>query len=329
MFGEYKPKEKMHLSALLLQCLGYEGEFRVQQQHFKRFLKSNNIELTELSSSDPKIELFPTIKDEMKNMKPNVIANRKWLIIEPREFKKVIMKLNTKHGDRIREYYICLEELTRSYLEYCLYFKDRESKLKEETSRTQITSLEQKLQQMNMSIEEMNMSMEEMKEEMNLSMEELKQQNDEHIDKLDILVDQNEELKLDVCETNEKLDVVTHKLGVAVIDRAPRLEQTPLRERFVLFKKNAVNAVYQYYAIRGQDVYVKQRILFYKNRFENLEILVDIECQPNPRNLFLRFKSRVKNDPRFRFAGNHIQCNDEELSMMELLDILNEEKRNV
>ena len=127
-------KQRTHLSAMLLQCLGYEGEFRVQQQHFKRFLKSNKISLLELTSSDPDIKNYPTIQDEMKLLKPNVKATRKWLIIEPREFKKVIMKLNTKHGDRIREYYLCLEELLILYSEYCMYFK-------------QITTLEHKLEQ--------------------------------------------------------------------------------------------------------------------------------------------------------------------------------------
>jgi hypothetical protein len=309
-------KHRSHLSAVLLKCLGYEGDFRVQQQAFKRFLKSNNIHPLELTSSDPSIEHYPTIKEEMKVMKPNVVASRKWLIVEPREFKKVIMKLNTKHGDRVREYYICLEELMRSYLEYCLYFRDRESK-------RQITSLEQKL-------EKMNLTMVEMKEEMNLSMEELKSQNEEHIDKLDTLVDQNEELKLDVSETNEKLDLVTYKLGVAVIDRSPRLEQKPLRERFVLFKRNVDLAPFQYYAIRGQSIYVNGRLSSYKERYPNLQTIVDIICQPNPRNLFLRFKNRVKDDERFKFAGNNVNCNvEDEIIMTRLFETLNEEKRNV
>ncbi|AAK82074.1 212L [Invertebrate iridescent virus 6] len=302
-------KQRTHLSAMLLQCLGYEGEFRVQQQHFKRFLKSNNIHPLELTSSDPDIKNYPTIQDEMKLLKPNVISNRKWLIVEPREFKKVIMKLNTKHGDRIREYYLCLEELLRLYLEYCVYFKEREAKL-------QITTLEQKLEQM-------NITMIEMKEEMNLSME-------EHADKLDTLVDQNEELKLDVSEANEKLETVTHKLGIAVEDRSPRLEQKPLRERFVLFKRNVKNARFQYYAIRGQSIYVNGRLTLYNERYPNLEIIIDIFCQPNPRNLFLRFKNYVKDDERFNFAGNNVECDiTYESIMKEIFEKLNEEKRNV
>jgi hypothetical protein len=102
-FWQVMVKKQGHfLATLLLEYLGYEGEFKTQQYAIKRFLKSNKIQPLELSSTDPRIDLYPGIRDEMKNMKPNAIANRKWLIIEPREFKKVIMKLNTKNGDKIR-----------------------------------------------------------------------------------------------------------------------------------------------------------------------------------------------------------------------------------
>lgn len=121
----------IHLSASLLKCLGYEGDLRVQQQHVKRFLKNNNVELLELSTDDPRVEQYPSIEIEINEMSnKGAAARRKWFIVEPREFKKVIMKLNTKNGDIIREYYIRLEELIKSYTGYVLYFNDRESKIK-------------------------------------------------------------------------------------------------------------------------------------------------------------------------------------------------------
>jgi hypothetical protein len=141
-------KQGTHIDTLLLECLGFEGDFKTQQAHVKRFIKSNGISLLELSSSDTRISEYPTIKEEMKDLKANVIANRKWLIIDHRDFKKAIMKLNTKNGDKIREYYICLEELIKMYLEYSLYFRDREAKIKEEKSKQRIVSLEEKLEQM-------------------------------------------------------------------------------------------------------------------------------------------------------------------------------------
>lgn len=139
-------KRRIHLSASLLKCLGYEGDLRVQQQALKRFLKSNNVNLLELSSEDPRINSYESISEEICEMENKGAASRrKWYIIEPREFKKVIMKLNTKNGDRIREYYLRLEELIKMYLEYSLYFRDREAKIKEEKSKNHIISLEQKI----------------------------------------------------------------------------------------------------------------------------------------------------------------------------------------
>lgn len=45
-------------------------------------------------------------------------------------------------------------------------------------------------------------------------------------------------------------------------------------------------------------------------------ILIDILCQPNPRNLFLRFKEKVDGDKewcdgeneKFIYAGNNLGC---------------------
>lgn len=68
------------------------------------------------------MKLYPSIQEEMKNMKTNVIANRKWLIANPRDLKKIIMKLNTKNGDAIREYYICMDELVQFYSQYSLSY---------------------------------------------------------------------------------------------------------------------------------------------------------------------------------------------------------------
>lgn len=138
----------MHLSASLLNCLGYEGDLRIQQQHVKRFLKTNNVKLLELSTDDPRIEQYPSIEIEINEMSnKGAVARRKWFIVEPREFKKVIMKLNTKNGDKIREYYIRLEELIKSYMGYVLYFNDRESKIKLQQSDSEIMKLRKMIEE--------------------------------------------------------------------------------------------------------------------------------------------------------------------------------------
>ncbi len=67
---------------------------------------------------------------------------------------------------------------------------------------------------------------------------------EEDTQKIDVLIDQNEDLKQNIEETNDKLDSVVEKLGIAVEDRAPRLKRASIRERFVLFKKNILQMKY-------------------------------------------------------------------------------------
>ncbi len=118
-------KRCIHLDTPLMKCLGYEGEIRSQQQSMKKFLKSNGVQLLEIHSNDERVKDYPTIIQEISKL-PNkgAIAKKKWLIVEPREFKKIIMKLNTKSGNMIREYYVVLEEFIKLYFEYSLRFKE-------------------------------------------------------------------------------------------------------------------------------------------------------------------------------------------------------------
>jgi MSV199 domain/Protein of unknown function (DUF3627) len=291
-------KQHSHLSSLLLQCLGYEGKGFTQQQAIKRFLKSNNIQPLELSSDDPRVEAYDSIKEEMKVMKPNVIANRKWLIIEPREFKKVIMKLNTKNGDNIREYYIRLEELIKSYLEYSLHFKEREAQIEKERSTREICDLKQLMDQMKIDSDRRAMLAEE--------------RHDELLDKV-------EEVQYD-------LNIVGEKLEVAVEDRSPKVKAELLRERFIIFNRHDPRSKAQYYVMRGQDHYINGKLPSYKNIHPHLEVIFDISCQPNPRNLFVRFKELK--DQRFRVIGNNIQTTEED-ALLEVFNMLNDDKRNV
>lgn len=63
-------------------------------------------------------------------------------------------------------------------------------------------------------------------------------------------------------------------------------------------------------------------------------ILLDIICQPNPRNLFLRFKERIDGkkewENNFCYAGNNVGCTLEmEDEMVKVFKALDEEKRDV
>lgn len=289
-------KQGCHVAALLLNQLGYEGEFKNQQTCFKRFLKRNGIEPQELSSFDPQLKFYPSVQEEMKNMKPNVIANRKWLIVNPRDFKKIIMKLNTKNGDEIREYYIRMEELIKLYLEYSLYFKERQAQIELQKAKLHISSLEDMLKQMKIDHEEQSRKAEE--------------RHDELLDKV-------EEVQYD-------LNIVGEKLDIAVEDRAPKVYSEPMRERFIIFNRNDPRALSPYYVMRGQDHYINGKLLSHQKLYPKLKIIFDISCQPNPRNLFVRFKELK--DIRFKVIGNNIRTNDEN-ALLETFNKLNDDKK--
>ena len=79
---------------------------------------------------DPLIIQFPEIQEEIKNMAPMHLARKKWLIMDPDNFKEAIMCLTTKRSKEIRKYYLQLEKLVQLYGAYTHQFK--ENQLKEE-----------------------------------------------------------------------------------------------------------------------------------------------------------------------------------------------------
>jgi hypothetical protein len=121
MFNEFwqivAKKRGTHVGASVLTWLGYEGEYKNQRQKFIDYLNRNAISYEQLRSTDDRINEYPTIADEMKEMRPVEISKAKWIVMNSRDFKKAIMKLSTKKGHDIREYYLNVEELLQEYVE--------------------------------------------------------------------------------------------------------------------------------------------------------------------------------------------------------------------
>jgi len=81
--------------------LGYEGTNKTQKQKFTDYLKRQAIPFKELSSSDERVRLFPSMLKEIKEITTNNIERVKFLLMNSRDFKKAIMKLSTKKGNDI------------------------------------------------------------------------------------------------------------------------------------------------------------------------------------------------------------------------------------
>ena len=128
----------VHVTTGVLEWFGYEGEPKEQKRKFITMLKNNAIEYKELTQKDDEIELYPTIQSEIQLL-PSNVQHSKFLIMEPDNIKMAIMQLKTKNGHIIRQYYIDLEKLMKMYVEYTLYFNERES-------RREITNLQQMME---------------------------------------------------------------------------------------------------------------------------------------------------------------------------------------
>ncbi|MGL5962582.1 MAG: hypothetical protein ACRCZ0_11635, partial [Cetobacterium sp.] len=68
--------------------------------------------------TDPRFSEHPIMIKEIEQINPKVLHQKKWLVMEIRNFKKAVMRLNTKSGEAVRDYYLNLEEACFEYAEY-------------------------------------------------------------------------------------------------------------------------------------------------------------------------------------------------------------------
>jgi len=301
----------VHLHPAIFEWFGYDGDPKEQRKNFLRMLKRNDITYNELTKDDKRIELFPTIGNELKTLNEGAQTCAKFILMEPDDLKMAIMQLKTKNGHIIRQYYIDLEKLLKLYTEYTLYFNHRKSQMK-------ITSLEESMAKLNFTIAQQE---EDRKQDKQLILQQIQYMRSLGIS-LEEVKDQNHGLKHDIKD-------VKHKLGIAVKDRAPLPVDNKKQERFVLIKRNDPDYT-SYYAIRAQSEYTTRKLRSQKLLFPNLEILLDFTANPNSKTLYVRIKDELK-AKGVSFDGNNIDLN-EVITEQELVDemkVINNQKYNV
>jgi hypothetical protein len=94
----------IHLGRRILEWFGYDGDPKEQRKNFLRMLKRNDITYNELTKDDKRIELFPTIGNELKTLNEGAQTCAKFILMEPDDLKMAIMQLKTKNGHIIRQY---------------------------------------------------------------------------------------------------------------------------------------------------------------------------------------------------------------------------------
>jgi hypothetical protein len=316
---------RAHLGSRILEWFGYEGEYRTQKQKFLDMLKRNDITFDELTTNDKEIDLYPTIKEELALL-PSNVKNSKFLVMEPRNLKKAIMKLNTKNGNAIREYYVDVEDLMKLYVEYTIYHNYRESQRKITSLEVMMADMRLKEAKADKQREEDVARMERQEQYMRslgISLEEVKDQNETLIDQNDSLIDKTKHLE-------KQNKGIQRKLGIAVEDRAPLPDDTKKQERFILIKRHDPDYM-AYYTIRAQYGYTQTKMKAERANFPNHEILLDFRCNPNSKTLYVRIKENLK-AKGVVFKGNNIDLDESEVNEEELIremTSINERKYNV
>ena len=140
------------LTQNLLEWMGYKGRDQSdKQERFLRLLDSLKIPYTEIDHKHPLAIEYPHVQKEVKLL-PKQLSQKKWICMEPRAFKKVVMRLNTENADIVRDYYINLEEAMFAYGEYTVKYliRQRDSQLaikdqEESQLKEQLTIKEEQL----------------------------------------------------------------------------------------------------------------------------------------------------------------------------------------
>jgi hypothetical protein len=321
MFNEFwqivAKNRRSHMGPSVLEWLGYEGDIKTQRRKFKEFLDRNAISYEQLRSSDDRINEYQTIADEMKEMRPVEISKAKWIVMNSRDFKKAIMKLSTKKGHDIREYYLNVEELLQEYVEYDKRFEIRK---REEEAKIVIKQKDDKIDELLRKVDQL------LDDNANAAIER------------NTLIAQNNDLQQDVT-------TIGRRLGAACVDRAPRPLNPIKRERFLFIRWTNLNyhrtipnptladnhRVYRYYAIRGQTQYSVSALRTQRQKDPALEVILELDVQPNTKTLYNRVKEELE-ERGVRYVGNALSIANsdvDEAQLVERLSEINDDKYNV
>jgi hypothetical protein len=215
-----------------------------------------------------------------------------------RNFKKLTMKMQTEKGDKIRDYYIDLEELFKNYIKYQVISermekmkiekKLKKSKDKIKSKKNKIKSKDKKIKMKDNKINKLNNTIEEMREEMrkhNMKMEkhniEMSKKTNEIINKNDILINENK-------KTNKNLE--------KLISHIPVKPKNKEKENiFMIIKLNDKENKNNYYMIRRQVRTIRKALNEINERHPKCEAIFKIEDEANAIQFGGSFVEYLKN----------------------------------
>ncbi|CCU56369.1 N1R/p28-like protein [Mythimna separata entomopoxvirus 'L'] len=121
----FEEKDILITNEILTFIYHFPGGGQPPSESFKGFkknlidsLNNYNIKFTEIDYRHEYVNTNNKLKKEIKLITPNNLMRKRWLILSVYNFKLLIMRLNTKSANHIREYYLFIENLLYKYLKY-------------------------------------------------------------------------------------------------------------------------------------------------------------------------------------------------------------------
>ena len=150
--------------------MGFEGrDISDKQERFARMLKRNTIPYYEIDCNHPFALEYSCVQREIQTIPKNNLDKKRWICMDPKDFKKTVLRLNTKTADMVRDFYLNLEEAVVAYSEYTLSYMVEKATLENRVAKSQLATKDEQLALKEKSEEELSAQLalkEKLEEEM-------------------------------------------------------------------------------------------------------------------------------------------------------------------
>jgi len=228
--------------------------------------------------------------------------------LHPRAFKICLMR--SKNTKKYANYYLLLEEAIKYFNDYQNLLKDKyiiKLKTKNKENKIIIKEKDDKIDELIKINKETNFKLYETSDEVKQLLKLNKRLDKQSRILEDKLNDANfklDDVKDDLADANNKLELTCKKLDIASNKSVPEPSNKYKLEDFVLLKNRNRKMNYRYYAIRAQTKYVNSKVEKMITT-KNYKELLRINNVANSVNIWNRLKEKTKNN--VEYSGNELK----------------------
>ena len=162
----------------IIEWMGFEGrDISDKQERFARMLKRNTIPYYEIDCNHPFALEYSCVQREIQTIPKNNLDKKRWICMDPKDFKKTVLRLNTKTADMVRDFYLNLEEAVVAYSEYTLSYMVEKATLENRVAKSQLALKEKSEEELSAQLALKEKSEEELSAQLATKDEETKELN--------------------------------------------------------------------------------------------------------------------------------------------------------